>query len=114
MIVFAHPGWLLLILCVLGVALATGSLVPVALNGLRLLRHLGRTADAALLSDLEAFPPKLERIARAAGEAEPLVARARAAIDSIRCDFEASGIPRAILTVKTVSAALRLLARDLN
>ncbi len=107
-------GWILLILCVLGVLLAAGSLVPVARSAMRLLRHLSAIAGGPVFKDVERFEEPANRIARVGGDVGPLLVRLQTAIASIRESARTSGFGRIVQTVRAIRGDLQFIAADLR
>ncbi|HEY8314361.1 MAG TPA: hypothetical protein VIG51_09315 [Candidatus Baltobacteraceae bacterium] len=109
-----HPGWILLILCVAGVLIAGGSMIPVAVGTMRLLKHVERLLEAPILADLGALSAQTERITQSANAIAPLAERAAAAVEAIRRDARETGLVRVAAALRGASTAFRLLLADLR
>ena len=114
MALLEHPGWILLILCVLGIVLAMISVIPVIRSGLTVSRHLKSVKDAPLFRAAEPLQSALARLQSSAEQAKLLAARAQAVVASMQQDVRRSGIIQIIGGIRTASLAIRLIVHELR
>lgn len=106
--------WVLVALCILGVALALGSFVPVVLAALRLRTKMKDLKQRPLFLSLESLRIQQNRLSRIAADAAPLQKRAQTAIASIKDSSRTSGLPESRSALEDAGANLHALLQDLH
>lgn len=85
--------WVLTALCVAGVVLALAGAIPVLRLVFRLRSRVDELQRARLFTSLESLQLQTSRLQHLAGEAQPLLQRAQAAVAQIRNAPGDSGYP---------------------
>lgn len=106
--------WVLIGLGVAGVLLGAGSLVPVALEALKLRAHVRALSDSRLFMALQSMQIQMGRLSRLSAEAGPLVVRAQTAIASIRESAGEAAMPQVQSALNESGAEIAALAEDLR
>lgn len=104
-----QAGWILLACIALAIVLIVAGAVAAAISGLRVKRH----ADALKKSPILGYPAEAQALAHRIdadlAQMQPLLERAKIAIDTINRSLQQLRMPEAVLAVRTAGAAIRLL-----
>ena len=106
--------WVLIGLCAVGVLLALGSIVPVVIAALQVRAKLKSIQERPLFSAAQSLPLQGAHLGKAAADAQPLVQRAQAAVESIRYSAAHSGLPESRRAMEAAGSELNDLYNDLR
>lgn len=103
------PAWVLVICAVVALACMLYGALRAALAARAVKAHVGRAKALPMVADLAKAEAYVHRINDDLARVNGLLARGKAAIDSINESVTRMRIPEAVLAVRTAGAALRLL-----
>jgi hypothetical protein len=106
--------WVLTGLCVAGVLLALGSIVPVAIGALRVKKKIDAIKQRPLFLSIDSMRVQSSHLSHSAAEMRPLAQRAQTAIASIRESARESGIAESRTALEHTGAELHELYEDLR
>ncbi|HVA26589.1 MAG TPA: hypothetical protein VNF68_00305 [Candidatus Baltobacteraceae bacterium] len=106
----AWPAWILAICAATSLVCCAIATVIAGLAIVRVSKHVQATTHAfAEVADVSRTEANLARITAVIDAVDPLAARARAAVGSIRASLDAMRLPEAMLALRAARAAVRLL-----
>ncbi len=106
----AWPAWIIAICVATSLVWCAIAAVIAGLAAARVSKHVRAITDAAAaIADVPRTEANLARIAAVSDAVDPLVARARTAVETIRASLDAMRLPEAMLALRAARAAVRLL-----
>lgn len=106
--------WVLIGLCVAGVLLALGSVVPVVLGALRVKKKIDAIKQRPLFLSIDSLRVQASHLSHSAAQIKPLADRTQSAIASIRRSARESGVAESRSALELTGAELHELYEELR